>query len=94
MAPLRRLLRRGCRRQLVPCYLVVWLWLLYCITILEWRKLLNVEIFGVEVRDAEPFAVSVHLWYACGRHRQLQPRLIRLAPPASATASCCSASWC
>lgn len=70
MATLRRLLRRGCRRQLVPCYLVVWWWLLYCITILEWRKLLNVEIFGVEVRDAvrrvSAAVVPVVIGTACG----------------------------
>eukprot|EP01044_Picomonas_judraskeda_P045430 COSAG03_NODE_24864_length_269_cov_0.900000_1_plen_57_part_10 len=54
MAKLRGLLRRGCRRQLVPCYLVLWWWALYCITILEWRKLLNVEVFGVEVRHPAP----------------------------------------
>ena len=54
MVKLRGLLRRGCRRQLVPCYLVLWWWALYCITILEWRKLLNVEVFGVEVRHPAP----------------------------------------
>ena len=54
MAKLRGLLRRGCRLQLVPCYLVLWWWALYCITILEWRKLLNVEVFGVEVRHPAP----------------------------------------
>ena len=46
---LSRVLRRSCKRRLVPCYIVLWWWLLYCITILEWRKLLNVEVFGVEV---------------------------------------------
>ena len=46
-----------CRR--LPCYIVVWWWLLYCITILEWRKALNVELFGVEL--AVPHVADLQL---------------------------------
>ena len=73
MAAPRALLRRGCARSLVPCYLVLWWWALYCITILEWRKLVAVELFGVEVRRAT---------IAAQRHcRLLPPAPNRCLPP-------------
>ena len=50
-------MRLLCRR--LPCYIVVWWWLLYCITILEWRKALNVELFGVEL--AVPHVADLQL---------------------------------
>jgi hypothetical protein len=90
MATLRRLLRRGCRRQLVPCYLVVWWWLLYCITILEWRKLLNVEIFGVEVRDAEASIVSSSP--AVCLRAWVWPVAVALSP-GFARYCCCGCCW-
>ena len=58
MAAPRAMLRRGCSCRLLPCYLVIWWWALYCITILEWRKLVAVELFGVEV--CAPFAAQRH----------------------------------